>query len=134
MKPLEIPEAIRLQLIDAAHAGAPLEVCGLLAGREGRVETYYPMTNADASEDHFTMVPEEQFAAVKDMRDKGTKMLAIWHSHPASPARMSDEDIRLAFTPDVIYVISSLVAPAAEALRGYVMIEGVPEEVAIHEI
>lgn len=134
MKSLEIPDGVRQKLVEAAHAGAPLEVCGLLAGRNGSVEDFYPMTNADASEDHFTMVPEEQFAAIKDMRNKGTRMLAIWHSHPASPARMSDEDVRLAFTPDVLYVISSLVAPDAEALRGYEMKSGTPTEVEINVV
>jgi sulfite reductase (ferredoxin) len=35
-------------------------------------------------------------------------MLAIYHSHPQTPARMSAEDLKLALTPDVIYVIVSL--------------------------
>ncbi|WP_366919053.1 Mov34/MPN/PAD-1 family protein, partial [Geobacter sp.] len=32
----------------------------------------------------------------------------IYHSHPESPARPSEEDIRLALTPGVSYVIVSL--------------------------
>nr|WP_298436492.1 Mov34/MPN/PAD-1 family protein [Geobacter sp.] len=32
----------------------------------------------------------------------------MYHSHPESPARPSEEDIRLALTPGVSYVIVSL--------------------------
>ena len=35
-------------------------------------------------------------------------MLAIYHSHPETPARPSAVDIRLALTPGVVYVIVSL--------------------------
>lgn len=116
---------------EAARVGAPLEVCGLLAGRDGVVERYFPMTNADAAAEHFSMLPEEQFAAVKEMRRGGLRLLAIWHSHPASPARMSQEDLRLALTPEVIYVITSLAVPPAEELRGYEVHDGQPHEIRI---
>jgi proteasome lid subunit RPN8/RPN11 len=36
--------------------------------------------------------------------------LANYHSHPESPARPSQEDIRLAYDPGISYVIVSLVA------------------------
>ena len=65
------------------------------------------------------MAPEEQFAVIKDMRSKGLEMLAIYHSHPASPARPSPEDIRLAFTPGVIYVIVSLQDSSEPQIRGF---------------
>jgi proteasome lid subunit RPN8/RPN11 len=54
------------------------------------------------------MDPKEQFATVKDIRSAGFEMLAIYHSHPETPARPSAVDIRLALTPNVIYVIVSL--------------------------
>ena len=81
----------------------------MLAGKAtNRVEHFYPLTNVDRASEHFSMEPKEQFAAVKDMRRRGWRMIGIWHSHPATPARMSEEDKRLAFTPDVMYVILSL--------------------------
>ena len=95
-------------MLAQAKAEAPIEACGILAGKDGTVEKFYKMTNADKSCDHFTMTPEEQFKVVKDMRGAGLGMLAIYHSHPESPARPSAEDIRLAFMPDVVYVILSL--------------------------
>ncbi|OGV74165.1 MAG: hypothetical protein A3K19_21065 [Lentisphaerae bacterium RIFOXYB12_FULL_65_16] len=118
-------------MLAAARRVAPLEACGLLAGREGHATTCYELVNADGSSEHYSMRPEEQFAAAKDMRAKGQKLLAIWHSHPASPARMSDEDLRLAYTPGVVYVILSLVRPEAPDVRGFVLDEGVAKEVPV---
>ncbi|MDP6636502.1 MAG: M67 family metallopeptidase [Phycisphaerae bacterium] len=109
MSTLEIPNEIYAQMLEQARQEAPVEACGMLAGVEGRVSKLYRMTNADAAHDHFMMTPEEQFAVVKDIRAEGLVMLAIYHSHPASPARLSQEDIRLALTPGVMYVIVSLV-------------------------
>ena len=128
---LKIPATIAVELRMAAQAAAPLEACGLLAGADGCVTKFYPLTNADASPEHFSMLPAEQFAAIKDMRKNGTRMLGIWHSHPASPARMSQEDLRLALTPDVAYVITSLAVPEASALRAFAVRDGTPEEIEL---
>ncbi len=115
----------------AARRAAPLEACGLCGGKDGRVTQFYERTNVDASAERFRMKPEEQFAAIKDMRAKGLRMLAIWHSHPTTPARMSAEDVRLAYTPDVVYLILSLANPDAPDLRGYALENGSPVPVAV---
>lgn len=128
---LTISRAIWVELVAAAGKAAPLEACGLIAGRDGKATKFYPMTNVDASPEHFSMNPKEQFAAVKDMRQIGLKMLAIWHSHPSSPPRMSEEDLRLAYTSDVVYVILSLAVSWDAALYGYRVTNGVPEQVEI---
>ncbi len=104
-----------------AQAGktAPVEACGILAGRNGLTEKLYEMTNADNSSRHFTMVPEEQFAAAKKMRAEALEMLAVYHSHPTTPARPSQEDIKLAVMPGATYVILSLAQekPCAKAFK-----------------
>lgn len=105
---IEIPDHIYDDLISHAREGFPLEVCGILGGAEGRVSKVYRMTNTDASNEHFMMDPKEQFSVVKDLRANGLTMLAIYHSHPETPARPSEEDIKLALTPDVSYLIVSL--------------------------
>lgn len=116
----------------AARKAAPLEACGLLGGKDGRATQFYELTNCDMSGEHYSMEPEEQFAAVKDMRAKGVGMLAIWHSHPASPARMSEEDLRLAYTPDVAYLILSVMNPAKPDLRGFIVNDNNPVEIGIN--
>ena len=121
-------------MLAVSRRAAPLEACGVLGGREGQVTVFHELTNADASGEHYNMLPKEQFDAIKDMRGKGARMLAIWHSHPATPARMSEEDLRLAYTPDVVYLIVSLADPDQPDLRGYVMQDGtpVPVDIAVH--
>jgi len=119
MLKLEIPNTIFQQMVAQAKALAPIEDCGILAGSNGKVEKFYKMTNADNSSTHYMMDPREQFATVKDIRSAGLEMLAIYHSHPETPARPSAEDIRLALTPNVIYVIVSLQTNNGSAVKGF---------------
>lgn len=116
---LEIPRQIFSRIVDQAQAEAPAEACGILAGQGQRAQQVYKMRNTDQSSDHFMMEPKEQFAVIKDIRANGLEMLAIYHSHPASPARPSAEDIRLALTPDVRYVIVSLDQPGEPEIRAF---------------
>ena len=131
MLKLKIPNNIFKQMLQQAKAQAPIEACGILAGRDGQVERLYKMTNADKSSDHFMMAPEEQFKVVKDIRAAGRQMLAIYHSHPENPARPSDEDIRLALTPSVIYVIISLQNNSYPAVKGFLVEDGNVTEVPV---
>ncbi len=105
---LVIPQEIIAAIAEQAVAEAPNEACGYLRGLEGRVHGRMELTNVDASPEHFTLDPQEQFAALKEARRYGEQLLAVYHSHPETPARMSDEDIRLANDPKTVYVIHSL--------------------------
>ena len=66
---LTIPSDIYNIMLAASRAVAPLEACGLLGGVDDAVEQFYELENTDAAAEHYTMAPEAQFAAVKDMRD-----------------------------------------------------------------
>jgi proteasome lid subunit RPN8/RPN11 len=100
------------KMVSYAKEGAPNEVCGLFAGNikdsEKTISEIYYLHNVDESPEHFSMAPEDQFAAIKDIREKNIVLLGNFHSHPASPARPSQEDIRLAFDPTLSYIIISL--------------------------
>lgn len=130
---IKIPSSVHDDLIAHAREGFPLEVCGILGGTGETVSAGYRMTNTDASNEHFMMEPREQFAVVKELRAKGLSMLAIYHSHPETPARPSEEDIRLALTPGVSYVIVSLADPAAPDVKSYRIEGGIvePERIEI---
>lgn len=131
MTSLVIPEPIRRQMIQAAQQAMPLEACGLLAGRDRRVTRLYVLTNADRSPTHYSMIPAEQFAAVRDMRSRDLRLLAIWHSHPSAPARLSSEDLRLAVTPDVAYVTLSLLNSEAPDLQAFEVEAGQPKSIEV---
>ena len=100
------------KIVAHAKAELPNEACGLIGGIEDgdtrRVEKVYLLTNTDHSSEHFTLDPKEQLAAVKDMRANGLTPLGNWHSHPETPSRPSDEDIRLSYDKNASYLILSL--------------------------
>lgn len=111
MQTIQISNKVIEAIISHAEKEMPFEACGYLAEKNGIIAKHYELTNVDRTNDHFSMDPEEQFAAVRDMRVNDFRMAAVYHSHPETPARPSNEDIRLAFDPDISYVIVSLSHP-----------------------
>ena len=105
---MKINENVIQELICQAQKDAPNETCGYLLGTDDTVTENYWMENIDHSPEHFSFAPKDQFAALKYARGKGLKILANWHSHPASPSRPSQEDLRLANDPTIRYAILSL--------------------------
>ncbi|MEA3226234.1 MAG: M67 family metallopeptidase [Planctomycetota bacterium] len=131
MLKLEIPNYLFEDVLEQARAEAPVECCGILAGCDGRVEKLYKMANAEHRHDHYMMSPEQQFAAIRDIRSSSLDMLAIYHSHPETPARPSAEDIRLALTPDVVYVILSLQGNNGPVVKGFQIEDGAVTRVPV---
>lgn len=128
MTELEIPAFVFDQMVDQAKDESPIEACGILAGDQNRVQRLYQMTNIDISSDHFTMNPAEQFSVLRTMRAAGLEMSAIYHSHPATPAMPSKEDIKLADTPDTTYVILSLEKPDKPYAKAFLIEDGMVTE------
>ena len=119
------------EIIAYAKAGLPNEACGLLGGtvdgKDRRIEKVYYLTNIDASREHFSMDPKEQFEAVKDMRANGLSLIGNFHSHPESPSRPSEEDKRLAYDSTASYMILSLMDNENPVLNSF-HIEGTESE------
>ena len=111
------------KMVAHAESELPDEACGLIAGRidgdDKIIEKVYLLTNIDHSNEHFSLDPKEQLAAVKDMRANGLKPLGNWHSHPESPSRPSEEDKRLAYDPTVNYLILSLMDMDQPVLKAF---------------
>mgnify|MGYP002853066259 CR=1 FL=1 len=105
---MNIPQSIIEELIKQARSEAPDESCGYLLGNGDDVLENYPMENIDHSPEHFSFAPRDQFAALRYARQNNLQILANWHSHPASPSRPSQEDLRLANDPNIRYAILSL--------------------------
>jgi len=123
----------REAIVAHAQAEAPREACGLLAGAGGQVQRLYRLANSEQSPLSYRPDPREQLRAFEDMEAQGWELLAIYHSHPASPAYPSPRDVGLAYYPDAVYVIVSLLDPARPVLRGFRVVEGrvSEEEMAI---
>lgn len=102
----------------------PNEACGILAGREGRVEKVYEMSNTDKSAKTFFMDPKEQIKVMKEMRNSGLEMVGIYHSHPESEAYPSAHDVKMAFYPEASYVIVSIKNRDNPNIRSFKITEG----------
>ena len=128
---MRLPKKIYDAMIAHAKAGFPNEACGILAGdlREGKNDVFYPMKNLDDSSISYFMDPKEQLQVFKKIREAGFEMTGIFHSHVASASSPSQKDVRLAFYPEVSYLIVSLSDMKKPDLKSYkIQNEKVTEE------
>ena len=111
------------KILKHAESELPNEACGLIGGviegGDKLIKKVYLLTNTDHSNEHFSMDPKEQLAAIKDMRANGFVPLGNWHSHPESPSRPSDEDKRLAYDSKASYMILSLMNREEPVLNSF---------------
>lgn len=85
------------------------------------------MENSLHSPVRYQMEPREQFQVQKSLRSEGLEMWAIYHSHPVTEPVPSATDIRLAFYPDLIYLLTSL-KDTPPLLRSFRIRDGRVEE------
>ena len=94
----------------AGHArdAAPLECCGLLAGKDDLIDQYIHTRNIRNSAVAYEIDPADHFAAIKSLRVRGREILGAYHSHPRTPAIPSPTDVAEAQGDGFLYVIVSL--------------------------
>jgi len=119
-----LPPAQRAEMIALARAGAPAEVCGVLAGDFGRVARVYPVTNLDADPRRYHMDPKGLLQSIRALDNLGMELLGFYHSHPSSLAVPSETDLALAFYPESYYAIISLRTPDAPDVRFFRLRDG----------
>ncbi len=129
---LSLPKKVYDAMVEHAKTGFPNEACGILGGpAQGAVSEFFPMRNADEASISYFMDPKEQLQVFKKMRQSGIVMRGIFHSHVASEAYPSHKDVRLAFYPEVSYLIVSLSDMKKPVLRSFRIAE---EKVTEEEI
>jgi proteasome lid subunit RPN8/RPN11 len=94
------------ELIAHAQEDAPNECCGYAYGRDGALEATARADNPRKSPYGYELDSKSLLAA-NDLDDEGYEV-AIYHSHPRSPAEPSQTDINLATYPHWTYLIVSL--------------------------
>ena len=103
-------------LVAHAREDAPNECCGYISASEGAVEEIVRSENLRASPYGYELDAKSLLAA-NDLDEEGREV-AIYHSHPRSPAEPSQTDINLAHYPHWTYLIVSLAAdPEVRAWR-----------------
>ncbi len=107
-------------MIAHARREAPIECCGVLGGRDGRVLKLYQATNAEHSRYRYNIEPQELFRINRECEENGWQFLAIYHSHPDSAAYPSPTDVHLAaLWPESLYFIVSLLSPENPEVRAF---------------
>lgn len=130
---MKIDKEYLKEIIKHCQDEYPKEACGVVAGEIVKnkkcnmkriAKKVYKMKNtSDAPETCYFMEPPEQFSVFKEMREMGYELLGIYHSHTNSPAYPSKRDMDLAFYPEAIYIIISLMDFNCPQINGFKIVE-----------
>jgi proteasome lid subunit RPN8/RPN11 len=127
-----ISRPIANKILFQAQSNDEVEICGLIGGKEGHLTSLYPVTNIAGDPAHiFEMDPAKQIDAMRQMRKNGEELVAIYHSHPTSPAQPSQIDIKQAAYPEALYLIVSLNTKGVLELRGFNIVDSRVAEVEL---
>ena len=117
------------EMLEHVDRQAPLEACGLLAGKEEHVEKVILVPNQAQSPMRFVMDPYAQLQAFDWIEAQGFDLLGIFHSHPQGPETASATDIA-----EAAYEVVHLIWSRKEAdwqVRGFWIENGRLTEVAL---
>jgi proteasome lid subunit RPN8/RPN11 len=106
MKAISLSESQVSQLAGIAKDALPYESCAFLIGHNDKVFEILPMRNIDESPVTFSIEPAELLRAYNRAERKGMQIIAIFHSHPATPWP-SRTDIKYMEINPVIWIIYS---------------------------
>ena len=116
---MQVSRSIVDELIAHAKQDAPNECCGIIASENGRAVKLFRATNAEASPVRYSLDPREQYEITMEIERSGWELGVIYHSHTRSPAYPSQTDVNLAFYPDALYVIVSVVDPESPEVKAF---------------
>ena len=116
----ELPRALVNQILHHVQASPDQEVCGLIGAKDGIPRSCHPVANTAAHRQvRFQLDPSGQIAAMRQIREGGEELFAIFHSHPTTPAEPSATDLAEAAYPDALYLVISLNTKGVLEMRGF---------------
>ena len=122
---VQIEKEILTAMIDHAGEEVPNECCGILAGDGRLISAIYRIESEEKGPRTFFMVPEKQYKAMMDIEERGLEMMGIYHSHPGVPPYPSRRDIEMAFYPECLYFIVSVLKGREPEVGVFAMQDGV---------
>lgn len=132
MNTISIPRTLANQILTHAQQQAGNEACGLVSAHEGQPNRVYPVQNVAGDPQHlFEMDPGILIDSIRDIRNQGNELFAIYHSHPDAPAWPSATDLAQANYPDTLYLIVSLNTRGVLEMRGFYLREQQIENVEL---
>ena len=126
------------EITQAAKESYPNECCGLLGGYaspDGEVTiTRVQLSENVASEgikDRFEVDPKVRFDLMRELENGPERIIGHYHSHPDHQAVPSQHDLKMAFEPDLLWLIVALSNGKVSDTRAH----GVNDDAsAFHEI
>jgi [CysO sulfur-carrier protein]-S-L-cysteine hydrolase len=127
-----LPGEMRAAIVDHAMRDTPRECCGIIAGRDGVPMRLYETRNGAVGNRLYEIDPAQLIELeFREFPARGLELVAIYHSHPESPAYPSATDVELAFWPDAVFLICSLADRARPEIRGFRIRDGAIDEVTL---
>ena len=120
---LELEQTMWDELVEAAWADFPFEVCGFLGLHADGTATHFPIRNAERSMTYYLMDAKQMLRAIRTIEDDGLG-LVIYHSHTHTRAYPSATDIRHAAYPEATYLIITLQDHDKPAMRAFDIVDG----------
>lgn len=133
---LVLSPGILEEVINHAKAAYPREGCGFIAGMKPSLAggRFIPMTNVAKGASEFEMDPAELINALRDLRNAGEELVAIYHSHPHSSEKPSKIDVQRAYYPEAAHLIVSLADPDSPRIGAFRYVNGEVLEIEVHAI
>jgi len=138
---LTLAPGILKEVIEHAKAAYPTEACGLIAGprsapgaRGGEGRRFIPMANVAQNAAEFEMDPGDLIKILRDLRNAGEELAAIYHSHPHGPTHLSAMDIQRAYYPEAAHLIVGLAELENPQVAAFRIVNGEVLEIEVHAI
>jgi proteasome lid subunit RPN8/RPN11 len=115
-----LPRRLVQQMFHQAQASPETEVCGLISAVNGEARRCYPVPNVAGDPAHlFDMDPQGQVRALREIREQGETLFAVYHSHPHAPPEPSTRDRELTSYPEAYHLIISLNTKGVLEMRAW---------------
>ena len=119
------------KIADHAEADYPRESCCLLVGYQ-RADGHIEVTQVAASKnmtvlgrnDRFEVDPKLRLRLMRQARDTARGIIGHYHSHPDGNARPSPTDLSMAWEPDLVWLVTAVVAGQAVQSTAHRLSEG----------
>src|SRR3972149_3807846 len=125
---LTLPQRLIDEMVAQAVREAPIECCGIIAGKGGVAQKLFEAKNSEESPYRYNVDPKDLFRIYRECEDNGWEFMAIYHSHTASEAYPSPTDVRLAFWPEAYYIVVSLQDAVNPVVRAFRILDGAVSE------
>ncbi len=120
---ISIPQVFLKAIVDAAEQAYPRECCGLLIGRNDSATSVIvtrivesPNVTEGLGRDRFEIDPQIRFNVMRELDEEAAtdaasrhRIIGHYHSHPGHPAQPSETDLKMAYEPDLIWLITSVI-------------------------